>query len=555
MLDFLELYWHVFFRILIEIVIVLIFIKFEFFRKKQEILEFDDKKIDQIVSNFSPLPLINTETENRFVYNYGELNEMADYDFYNLQNKFKSEMKEIIQNYGVGTCGPPGFYGTLDIHLDLEKKLSEMLHSGSAILYSNSFTCTNSLITCFCKFGDNVFYHKSCNEAILRGLHASKADPIEFEMKNLEQKLEQFWNEKKRNFLIIEGIFKNTGEILNIQTIINMKIKYPFHFIIDESLSIPLLGNKGIIKFLNLNYSNVDIIIGSFSHTFCATGGFVVGNKHIVDYQRLLSPAYCFSASMPGYLAKFIQLSLDVEYMPFTYEQIHSQFISNNYSIISDRRCPFIVIVMTENGLKNAIIECEKMTEPEIKQEKEESFQVKENVSHSCILKEVKKRTKHETHDSCKLPDKKENSEQAARDRIENEKNESSDIDKQFATNKANQIVTDKEENISSTLLDRNILKFNSTVRLSRIMSEFDLTLGNEEIKKTKTVSNNLKNVDLPRVAELLHIERKINQFKSKGFRVGFVYNPRPGIRICIKQGTDKEKINNLIQCMNEILK
>ncbi|ELQ76392.1 Serine palmitoyltransferase [Trachipleistophora hominis] len=354
--------WQEIIRIFFELTIVGFFIKFKLFHHKSNILVLSDQEVQRLVDSFAPSPLINTDTDSKVKYNFGTMIEMADYDFFSICNYFKDEIKQTIRHYGVGTCGPPGFYGTLDLHLELEKKIANLVGLSSAILYCNSFTCVNSVITCFCRRGDIIFYHRCSNEAILRGLYATKATTIEFDMCTLEEKLSRYVNRKQRNFIIAEGLFRNTGKILDLPKILEMKRKFPLRLIVDESLSIPLLDKHGISTFYGTDVNDIDIIIGSFAHTFCSNGAFAAGNMHVVDYQRLLAPAYCFSASLPAFLTKFVLLALELPFHLFDARRIHEEFRSIRYTIISDKRSPIIVIRMNDTGkneLKNAIDKAE----------------------------------------------------------------------------------------------------------------------------------------------------------------------------------------------------
>ncbi|ELA46464.1 hypothetical protein VCUG_02059 [Vavraia culicis subsp. floridensis] len=356
--EFITENWQEIIRIFFELTIVALFIKFKLFQRRSKTLVLSDQEVQRLVDSFAPLPLINTDTDHKAKYDFGTMTEMADYDVFHIRDRFKDEIKQTIRHYGVGTCGPPGFYGTLDLHLELEKKLADIVGLPSSILYCNNFTCVNSVITCFCRRGDIIFYHRHSNEAILRGLYATKATTIEFEMCTLEEKLSKYVNKKYRNFVIVEGLFRNTGEILDLPKILELKRRYPLRLIVDESLSIPLLDRHGISKFYGTDVNEIDVVIGSLAHAFCSNGAFVAGNMHIVDYQRLLAPAYCFSASLPGFLTKFVLLALDLPFHRFDARCIHEQFRSERYTIVSDERSPIIVVRMNETGknaLRNAI--------------------------------------------------------------------------------------------------------------------------------------------------------------------------------------------------------
>uniref|UniRef100_A0A914RL57 Serine palmitoyltransferase 1 n=1 Tax=Parascaris equorum TaxID=6256 RepID=A0A914RL57_PAREQ len=69
----------------------------------------------------------------------------------------KTVAKQTILKYGIGSCGPRGFYGTVDVHLDLEKQLAEFLGCEEAVLYSYAFAAVASAIPAYAKLGDVVF--------------------------------------------------------------------------------------------------------------------------------------------------------------------------------------------------------------------------------------------------------------------------------------------------------------------------------------------------------------------------------------------------------------
>lgn len=310
----------------------------------------NDAFIDQIKISDTNYDKINEESE----FIFGSLDfECADYNFYDFVTD--PRVIETIREYGVGTCGPPGFYGTLDIHLELESKIAKILGNEAAILYSNSFTCVNSVITCFCRQFDIVFYDINCNEAIIRALGITKGSSISYiNMEDLESKM-KFVEKKKRNFIVTEGIFRNTGKILNLPEIVRIKKKYKLRLILDESLSIPLLHQKGISGYYNM-YNEIDIIIGSLSHAYVGNGGFACGKNDIVDYQRLSAQSYCFSAAMPGFAAMNAICNLEKDISSVHLNRLTRYFkkifTSDSYVISSEDDVPMIIITKKEN-LKN----------------------------------------------------------------------------------------------------------------------------------------------------------------------------------------------------------
>ena len=104
----------------------------------------------------------------------------------------------------------------------------------------------------------------------------------------------------------------NTGTIVNLPEIVKIKNKYKYRLILDESLSFGTLGSHcgGVTDYYNIPSRDIEIIAGSLSNSLGAAGGFCAGDKNTNDHQVLSSQAYCYSASLPAFLAAGAIVSL-----------------------------------------------------------------------------------------------------------------------------------------------------------------------------------------------------------------------------------------------------
>ncbi len=84
-------------------------------------------------------------------------------NFLNLYNseKIRKLAVDTVKTYGVGTCGPAGFYGTLDVHVKLEKELARVMGTESGIIYAQGFAAVSSVIPAFSKRGDIIVAYQS----------------------------------------------------------------------------------------------------------------------------------------------------------------------------------------------------------------------------------------------------------------------------------------------------------------------------------------------------------------------------------------------------------
>lgn len=105
----------------------------------------------------------------------------------------------------------------------------------------------------------------------------------------------------------------NTGTIVNLPELVQIKKKYKYRLILDESLSFGTLGRNchGVTDHFNISSTEIEIIAGSLSNSLGSAGGFCAGDKNIIDHQVLSSQAYCYSASLPAFLAAGVIVSLE----------------------------------------------------------------------------------------------------------------------------------------------------------------------------------------------------------------------------------------------------
>lgn len=106
----------------------------------------------------------------------------------------------------------------------------------------------------------------------------------------------------RRQFIIVEGVNQNTGQICPLIELVKLKEEHRYRLIVEESLSLGVLGSRGggVADFLNINPKKIDILIASLSNAFCSAGGICAGSREIVEHQRLSGQSYTFSASMPA---------------------------------------------------------------------------------------------------------------------------------------------------------------------------------------------------------------------------------------------------------------
>lgn len=235
--------------------------------------------------------------------------------------KLNEVAEKTMRKYGVGSCGPRGFYGSIDTHIFLEHRISKFLESEDAILYSSSFCTISSAIPAFSKRGDIIICDKGVTHSIQTGITLSRSTVHYFnhnDMADLERVLIETMptHPKKlvRKFLVVEALYYNYGDMCPLKEILALKDKYKFRIFLDESTSFGVLGKtgRGLTELLGVDRKQIEVLTGALGNAFGAGGGFCVGDKMNIYHQRLNGSGYVFSASLPPFLSACAETAIDL---------------------------------------------------------------------------------------------------------------------------------------------------------------------------------------------------------------------------------------------------
>ncbi|MES1919502.1 hypothetical protein MHBO_001322 [Bonamia ostreae] len=330
--------YHVFVEVFLLVFIVsYFFIEKPFKAKKPK--ELSEQEKEKLIEEWVPEPLIKKsprfddivpplflESAVSTVVTIEEkkYSNFASPDFLNIANR--PELKEtacrIVRKYAVGSCGPRGFYGSTDVHLSLEKKISALYGSKNCVIYSDTIGCVSSVIAAFSKKRDIILCDSACNFFIKHGVKISHSESFFYEHNNM-QSLEKLMIAVKkqdettkrpltRRFIVAEGVFRDRADILDLRKLLELKRKYHYRLILDDSFAVGVLGLRGSLDYLKIPLSEIEIYCSSLNFAFGSVCSFCVGDEDVSNYQRLGSAGYCFSASAPPFTAGASSTAIDI---------------------------------------------------------------------------------------------------------------------------------------------------------------------------------------------------------------------------------------------------
>eukprot|EP00543_Licmophora_paradoxa_P003759 CAMPEP_0202456848 /NCGR_PEP_ID=MMETSP1360-20130828/14013_1 /ASSEMBLY_ACC=CAM_ASM_000848 /TAXON_ID=515479 /ORGANISM="Licmophora paradoxa, Strain CCMP2313" /LENGTH=433 /DNA_ID=CAMNT_0049076783 /DNA_START=172 /DNA_END=1473 /DNA_ORIENTATION=+ len=338
--------------------------------------------ISKINGRTMEIQINQSNCTNKTVLNF------ATNDFLSMSSneKVKQASRDALAKYGCGSCGPRGFYGTIDVHLQLEHAVAKFIGTDGAIMYSDGASTVSSTIAAFAKRGDLLIVDRGVSEPLTTGVTLSRANVKWFshnDMDDLKRVLDDVQRTDKnlrrepsdqRRFIVAEGLYKNSGSIVKLNELVALKHKYKYRLILDESLSFGTLGKtgKGVLELFGKRHMyDAEIVTISLENAFGSIGGVTVGNEEVVDHQRLSGAGYCFSASSPPFTASAAIASLEqlqqcpelLQNLNRNIKYMHNALTSwtkneHRVSVTSDERSPMIVLELNSGSAHEVAETC-----------------------------------------------------------------------------------------------------------------------------------------------------------------------------------------------------
>jgi 8-amino-7-oxononanoate synthase len=217
--------------------------------------------------------------------------------------RVKEAARKAVEKYGTGCSGSRYLTGTLDIHNELEEKLAAFMGKESCLLFSTGYQTAQGIIPTLVQKGEYVVSDKDNHACIVAGNLMAKgafADMVRFkhnDMEDLDRVLDKIPLSKPK-LIVSDGVFSTSGTIVDLPHLVAAAKRHNGRILIDDAHATGVIGKGGRGTASHFNLENeVDMTMGTFSKTFSSLGGFVVGDRAVINYLKHHAPALIFSAS------------------------------------------------------------------------------------------------------------------------------------------------------------------------------------------------------------------------------------------------------------------
>lgn len=215
--------------------------------------------------------------------------------------RVKQAARDALETYGTGVTGSRLLNGTTPLHTELETELAEWMGTEDAIVFTTGYQSNLGAISAILAPGDTVICDAANHASILDGCKLSGARLRPFRhnrMDKLETMLERAAAEQSGVLVAVDGVFSMEGDVCNLPPVVELCKRYGARLFVDEAHGVGVLGARGAgaCELFGLE-DDVDLRMGTFSKSLASCGGFIAGSEEVVEYLRISSRAFIFSAS------------------------------------------------------------------------------------------------------------------------------------------------------------------------------------------------------------------------------------------------------------------
>lgn len=223
--------------------------------------------------------------------------------------------QDVIATYGTGCTGSRYLNGTLDLHLELEEKLAAFMGKDSCVLFSTGYQTNEGSIQTIAGRNDIIFSDKDNHACIVVGTQVSNARTVRYKHNDMDhlRTLLGKADPDAGKIIVTDGVFSMSGTLAKVPELVELAKEFDAGLYLDDAHAIGVVGEggRGSASVFGL-LDDVDLISGTFSKSFASLGGFIVGNRPVIEYIRHKSPAHIFSASMPPANVATVLKSLEI---------------------------------------------------------------------------------------------------------------------------------------------------------------------------------------------------------------------------------------------------
>jgi 8-amino-7-oxononanoate synthase len=210
---------------------------------------------------------------------------------------------KAVQERGTGTTGSRIANGSFEAHVELETALAKFYKRKHAMVFTTGYQANLGVLSTLVGRGDHLILDADSHASIYDGARLGHAEVIRFrhnDPDDLYKRLRRMKDVPGERLIVVEGIYSMIGDIAPLKEIAAVKRELGGYLLVDEAHSMGVLGEhgRGLAELAGVE-DDVDFVVGTFSKSLGAIGGFCVSDMDDFDVMRVTCRPYMFTASLP----------------------------------------------------------------------------------------------------------------------------------------------------------------------------------------------------------------------------------------------------------------
>jgi 8-amino-7-oxononanoate synthase len=221
---------------------------------------------------------------------------------------------DAVKRYGTSVTGSRFLNGTLELHLELERRLAKFVGKEAAVVFSTGYQTNVGTLSSVLQKGDYVVLDKDDHASIVDGCIMAQCEMKRFRhnsMDSLDSVLSKLPADAGK-LVVVDGVYSMGGDIAPLPEMVEICQKYGARVMVDDAHGIGVTGNgRGTAAHFGLT-DKVDLIMGTFSKSFASIGGFIAGDADVIYYIQHKARSLIFSAALPAPNTAAVLAALDI---------------------------------------------------------------------------------------------------------------------------------------------------------------------------------------------------------------------------------------------------
>ncbi len=212
--------------------------------------------------------------------------------------------KDAIDRYGTSISASRMVCGDTPLHRELEQEIAQTIGVEAALVFVSGHAANVSTIGTIMDEGDLIVHDEFVHNSAVVGMRLSGAKTLTFRHNNLDA-LEKILREQRTNYknvlVVIEGLYSTEGDVPDLARVVEIKERYGAWLMVDDAHGCGVLGKtgSGLAEHCGVAASKVDIWMGTLSKAYASCGGYIAGNRELIQSLRYAAPGFVFSVGLP----------------------------------------------------------------------------------------------------------------------------------------------------------------------------------------------------------------------------------------------------------------